>query len=588
MFLTHPDEHQYLGLIHPETSEPFVYNTLPMGTRNSPGASGRFGAAFIRMVMDTSELFQGEPIDNSLHGYFTHKINHPTLGEGRVLIGPDGLPAVLLWLHVDDLLVHSSTLGKLEAALDHILSMTLKLGLICHPSKTSPPSQRVKYCGFEYDTSSVPSIHIPHNKVSRAIAITQYLISGVKTTHSRLIVSMVVGFLQSLVPATPGNIGASFLRPVYEDLHTLLNGVYPNTKRAYFCAMDLSQKSQLCLQWWIDALTCGLSRQCQPTDVATLGVTWGDGSGTGAGGTFNLTSSSDTSDLTTLTIWKGVWGSQVASFSSNWKELRTLLFTLEHEKSLGGERVKGRRLLYFTDNMVSYDVFRKGSSKSTPLWTLFLKIKLLELELQCVLQVIHVPGTTMIEQGTDGLSRGVTMQALGYHNSNSLIPLLWRAAPPTSFLIDWTLNILPPVYPTNTSWLIQTDATDWTRSSMLGQFVFWCPSPGFAKQAILQALSIWVETPTCSGHIFLIPRILQRDFGRLSKFVLYHGQYTNLPLPFTPLVPFVLYYIPPFDRLQSYHHQREQEAGRLDIPPDSVPSWIRQEIDCLLRLSSPH
>ena len=137
--------------------------------------------------------------------------------------------------------------------------------------------------------------------------------------------------------------------------------------------------------------------------MATLGVTWGDGSGTGAGGTFNLTSSSDTSDLTTLTIWKGVWGSQVASFSSNWKELRTLLFTLEHEKSLGGERVKGRRLLYFTDSMVSYDVFRKGSSKSTPLWTLFLKIKLLELELQCVLQVIHVPGTTMIEQGTDGL-----------------------------------------------------------------------------------------------------------------------------------------------------------------------------------------
>ena len=238
--------------------------------------------------------------------------------------------------------------------------------------------------------------------------------------------------------------------------------------------------------------------------------------------------------------------------------------------------------------MVSYDVFRKGSSKSTPLWTLFLKIKLLELELQCVLQVIHVPGTTMIEQGTDGLSRGVTMQALGYHNSNSLIPLLWRAAPPTSFLIDWTLNILPPVYPTNTSWLIQTDATDWTRSSMLGQFVFWCPSPGFAKQAILQALSIWVETPTCSGHIFLIPRILQRDFGRLSKFVLYHGQYTNLPLPFTPLVPFVLYYIPPFDRLQSYHHQREQEAGRLDIPPDSIPSWIRHEIDCLLRLPSPN
>ena len=66
--------------------------------------------------------------------------------------------------------------------------------------------------------------------------------------------------------------------------------------------------------------------------------------------------------------------------------------------------MKGHRLLYFTDNMVIYDVFRKGSSKSTPQWALFLRIKLLELELQCTLQVIHVPGTAMIKQGTDGLS----------------------------------------------------------------------------------------------------------------------------------------------------------------------------------------
>ena len=428
MFLTHPDEHKFLGLLHPKTLEALVYGTLPMGTRNSPGASGRFGAAFIRLVMDTSELFHGTPVDNSLHGYFSQRIDHPLFGEGRVLIGPDGLPVVLLWLHVDDLLIHASTLGKLEAALDHILHTALKLGLICHPSKTSPPSQRVKYCGFEYDTSVTPTIHIPHNKVTRAIAMTKYLISGFTSTHSRLIVSMVIGFLQSLVPATPGNIGASFLRPVYEDLHTLVTKKSLNTKRAYFCSMDLSVKSQLCLQWWIDALNCGLNRQSQPTDVSTLGVTWGDGSGTGAGGTFNLTSPSDSSALTTLSIWKGVWGSEVSRFSSNWKELRTLLYTLEHEKSLGGHRIRGRRLLYLTDNMVTYDVFRRGTSKSTPLWTLLLKIKLLELELQCVLQVIHVPGTTMIEQGTDGLSRGVTMQALGSHRSNSLVPLLWRAA----------------------------------------------------------------------------------------------------------------------------------------------------------------
>ena len=87
-----------------------------MGTRNSPGASGRFGAAFLRMVIDTSDLFKGTAVDNSLQQYFSHKVYHPTYGEGRVLIGSDGLPVVLIWIHVDDILIHAPTLSKLEAA----------------------------------------------------------------------------------------------------------------------------------------------------------------------------------------------------------------------------------------------------------------------------------------------------------------------------------------------------------------------------------------------------------------------------------------------------------------------------------------
>ena len=126
MFLTHPTEHQYLGLLHPSSGEPWIYGTLPMGTRNSPGASGRFGAAFIRMVVDSSDLFQGKVFDNSLQQYFSQKINHPGYGEGRILIGADGLPVVLIWLHVDDILIHACSLAKLEAALNHIMHITIR------------------------------------------------------------------------------------------------------------------------------------------------------------------------------------------------------------------------------------------------------------------------------------------------------------------------------------------------------------------------------------------------------------------------------------------------------------------------------
>ena len=39
--------------------------------------------------------------------------------------------------------------------------------------------------------------------------------------------------------------------------------------------------------------------------------------------------------------------------------------------------------------------------------SLVVKIEELELELGCHLEVVHVPGTYLIMQGTDGLSRGV-------------------------------------------------------------------------------------------------------------------------------------------------------------------------------------
>ena len=117
--------------------------------------------------------------------------------------------------------------------------------------------------------------------------------------------------------------------------------------------------------------------------------------------------------------------------------------------------------------------------------------------------------------------------------------------------------------------------SDWIRSPMINKFVLWCaPLPTFARHAFREAMSIWVEPLTSCGHIFFIPRILQRQFGRLSKFIHFHGQYDNLPLSFTPLVPIVLYYITPFNRMEIYH--REQQTNRMGTPPDVVPSWIRK------------
>ena len=141
--------------------------------------------------------------------------------------------------------------------------------------------------------------------------------------------------------------------------------------------------------------------------------------------------------------------------------------------------MKHRRLIYCTDNVVMCDVFRRGVSKSHTLQKLFLEIKLLELQLECHLLLIHVPGTTMIREGTDGLSRGVPLQPLYKYEGNSLLPLLWRAATPSQQLLDWALIKINLPWESNSKWLFHEDFTNWSRSIMLGCNGLWCLTPDF-------------------------------------------------------------------------------------------------------------
>ena len=221
MFRTCESEYPYLGLQHPTTGKWYYYARLPMGTRQSPAGSGRIGNAFLRMIIETNPCFQGTPVDNSLVGQLLLKLHTPSFGEGWVLLDEEGIPCVLPWLHVDDLLLHGPTLSKTTAALNFVMDEALRVGLICQAKKTVLPCQQLCFCSFLYDTGGIPSLSIPEDKISRAVSFIDYLLQGTTGRLARLSVAMVVGVLQSLVEATPGNIVASFLQGVYLDLHAL-------------------------------------------------------------------------------------------------------------------------------------------------------------------------------------------------------------------------------------------------------------------------------------------------------------------------------------------------------------------------------
>jgi hypothetical protein len=160
------------------------------------------------------------------------------------------------------------------------------------------------------------------------------------------------------------------------------------------------------LRWWVTYLETGEGKYVRTTASATPIPTFGDGSGTGTGGTYAIPDGP-------LKMCKGKWSPFVYQFSSNWKELATLWLTLDQLLKEDPHSVKGTTVFYFTDNSTVCWIAASGSLASPRLHTLTEDIRLLEMQLGWhLLQVIHMPGLVMIQQGTDGLSWGIWMTSL--------------------------------------------------------------------------------------------------------------------------------------------------------------------------------
>jgi hypothetical protein len=217
------------------------------------------------------------------------------------------------------------------------------------------------------------------------------------TVICRLALAVVVGTLQTLVPATLNAIGAFFLCHVYRNIHNDTLEFFDNIHDSYHSGLALGALAQADFSWREQALISGLREQVQPRDFCTLGVDWGDRSGSGSGGTFEWADSGK-GVLSKMEAWTGAWNCAIHSFTSNWRELRTVVETLKREEVIFN-KLRCRIIFSFTDNEVTYNICKKGSSKTLSLHLLVQQLKALELAPGSRLDIIHVPGTTMITQG---------------------------------------------------------------------------------------------------------------------------------------------------------------------------------------------
>ena len=86
--------------------------------------------------------------------------------------------------------------------------------------------------------------------------------------------------------------------------------------------------------------------------------------------------------------------------------------------------LQGKGVFLCTDNMVSDSIAASGSEKSEVLFDLVVQLHCLSMILKCKVSFIHVAGTQMISQGTDGISRGDMHEGIiKGGNMLSLLPL---------------------------------------------------------------------------------------------------------------------------------------------------------------------
>jgi hypothetical protein len=147
------------------------------GTANSPAIAGPIGAAILRLLLARSPAkFSGQGSPNIWWTGFRFLGYDPNLGYGFLWRSlQDGLPAVLLWVHVDDFLLHRPTYNKAAAPLSALMDTALDT-VLAHPAKMSPPSQRVRYCGFIYDTAAIPTLEIHQERPDRTLVMLDFML----------------------------------------------------------------------------------------------------------------------------------------------------------------------------------------------------------------------------------------------------------------------------------------------------------------------------------------------------------------------------------------------------------------------------
>jgi hypothetical protein len=231
--------------------------------------------------------------------------------------------------------------------------------------------------------------------------------------------------------------------------------------------------------------------------VLAVGV-FGFGDASGAG--FGVTAWFD-NDME-LDVEYGLWTEETTEQSSNFRELLNLVLYVERLVR-EGRLTEATELFLFTDNFVSERAFHNGSSKSRTLHDLVERIRAMEMVGALFVNLIWVAGTRMIEQGTDGGSRGdLTNGVLGGEHMLKHVPLNETVLERSFEAVEWLQSSV-----SGGDWRV-LEFEDWfDRVHTTDGSFFWFPPPSIADVAVEQLCESKHIRPW-NTHVFACPALM--------------------------------------------------------------------------------
>jgi hypothetical protein len=237
--------------------------------------------------------------------------------------------------------------------------------------------------------------------------------------------------------------------------------------------------------------------------AATIEVYYGFGDASGVGFSLDIEVKGE------LLFQHGRWCDATAEATSNYRELKNLLDGLEEMVRSG--RVKDAEVFLFTDNSTAEAVFYRGNSSSRPLFELMLRLRKVEMDGGLNLGVIHVVGTQMIEQGTDGGSRGDLSQGvMAGEPMLKYVPLHLSALDRSPQLEQWVRSWWDEGHVELTT----LQPSGWFEEGQSDGNFLWCPPPAAADVVVEQLGEARHKRPPQCTHIVIAPRLMTGNWRK--------------------------------------------------------------------------